>query len=74
MGVDADQLSGAITQAIRANANMDYDRSQLVPWVTRLIHDTAWGFDSELTANKAKFCKQWGDALIRMGMIQKKAQ
>jgi hypothetical protein len=74
MGVDAEQLSGAITQAIRVSANLDYDRSQLVPWVTRLMIETANGFDSELSANKAKFCKQWGDALVKIGMIQKKAQ
>jgi hypothetical protein len=74
MGVDAERLSNAITQAIRVGSDLDYDRSQLVPWVTRLMIETANGFDSELSANKAKFCKQWSDTLVKIGMIQKKAQ
>jgi hypothetical protein len=52
----------------------DYDRSQLIPKVTRLMNDTDDGLSREQDENELKFCKRWGEALTltEKGLIQRK--
>ena len=50
----------------------DYDRSQLIPKVTRLMNDNDDGLSHEQDENKLKFCKRWGEALTEKGLIQRK--
>src|SRR5262245_53922766 len=57
MGVDTDAINPAIEQAMRLAAGMDYDRSKLMPGVTRLINRTLDSMDREEAENKPEFCK-----------------
>jgi hypothetical protein len=72
MGVDTDAINPAIEQAMRLGAGMDYDRSKLIPGVTRLINQTLESMDREAAENKPEFCKRWSDLLVDKGLIQRK--
>jgi hypothetical protein len=74
MGVDTDAINPAIEQAMRFGAGMDYDRSKLMPGVTRLINQTLDSMDREEAENKREFCKRWSDVLVDKGLIQRKPQ
>lgn len=72
MGVDSERLADAIQQALAVSANMQYDRSKLIPEVTRLFRQTYDSMTDEQDKDKAKFCARWGEALIKMGVIKRK--
>jgi hypothetical protein len=72
MGVDTDAINPAIEQAMRLGAGMDYDRSKLIPGVSRLINQTLDRMDREEAENKPEFCKRWSDLLVDKGLIQRK--
>ena len=62
----------AVEQVLRMAYGQDYDRSQLIPKVTRLMNDNDDGLSHEQDENKLKFCKRWGEALTEKGLIQRK--
>jgi len=62
----------AVEQVLRMAYGQDYDRSQLIPKVTRLMNDNDDGLSHEQDENKLKFCKRWGEALTEKSLIQRK--
>jgi len=71
LGVDFDLIFGAMVETGRVDTGLEYDRSMLIPEVTRLIHEID-GPLKEVSKSKPSFCKEWSDYLIKLGLIKKK--
>ena len=50
----------------------DYQRTWLIPEVTRLMNDTGDGLSREQNESKRSFCKRWAGTLVEKGLIQNK--
>jgi hypothetical protein len=72
LGVDSDAMGEAVIQAVRMLEHMDYDRSRLIPWVTRLILEADQSLRLDIAQNQAAFCTKWGSLMIDRGLIQRK--
>jgi hypothetical protein len=70
LGVDPAVIK-AVGQVVRMAYDQPYDRSQLIPEVTRLMNDTDAGVNRERNEDRARFCRRWGDALVEKGLIEK---
>jgi len=62
----------AVGQVFRMDSGHDYQRTWLIPEVTRLMNDTGDGLSREQNESKRSFCKRWGGTLVEKGLIQKK--
>jgi hypothetical protein len=71
-GADTTRLGAAIMQAGRLGFGLDYDRSKLIPQVTRLRNDTLDTLDKEEKKDHAKFCKVWTTFYVNLGVLQRK--
>jgi len=71
-GADTERIWPAILEAVRINANMDYDRSKLIPEVTRLVNVTADTLIDHSKKDNARFCKHWTDFYVGLGLIRRK--
>ena len=71
IGVDP-AVVRAVGQVVSMDSGYTYDRSQLIPEVTRLMSDTDDGLSREQNESKRSFCKRWGGTLVEKGLIQKK--
>lgn len=74
-GADLDTYSPAVVAAIGAIMENDYDRSKLIPEVTRLVRKNL----SELltimnTKGKKAFCKQFMPAMLNTGFLVPKSK
>jgi hypothetical protein len=72
VGADTARLGAAILQAGRAGNGLDYDRSKLIPQVTRLRNDTLDAPDKEAKKDKAGFCNHWTAFYVNLGLLQPK--
>jgi hypothetical protein len=57
--------------ALRMGAGMEYDRTKLVPEVTRLLNSADDALKTEEAHGKTKFCNKWGDFLVERSLIKK---
>jgi hypothetical protein len=71
-GADTTRLAAAIIQAGRLGVGLDYDRSKLIPQVTRLRNDTLDTLDKEAKNDKARFCDRWTAFYVNLGLLQHK--
>jgi hypothetical protein len=71
LGVDSDTIGPALVNAMQMSAGGDYDRSMLIPEVTRTFNTVAESLSNDVTKNTAKFCSQWGSSLIERGLVEK---
>ena len=72
IGVNSNVIGPAILNAMQMGAGMEYDRTKLIPEVTRLLNMSADGLNDEVSQGKEKFCKHWGDFLAERGLIESK--
>ena len=69
------RVGRAIAQAMRlAAGNNDYDRSQLIPELTRLMNDNNESLLNEKSTDKAKYCKKWGSFLVERRLARLKGE
>ena len=68
LGVDGDRLLAAIMAAVNVTNDLPYDRSALIPEVTRLVRDAA----DELSSALPQQCGKWAKTLIDNGVIEQK--
>jgi hypothetical protein len=68
LGVDGDRLLAAIMAAVNVTNDLPYDRSALIPKVTRLVRDAA----DELSSALPQQCGKWAKTLIDTGVIEQK--
>ena len=68
LGIDGDRLTHAVLAAVNVANNLPYDRSALIPEVTRLVRDAA----DELSSALPQQCGQWAKTLIDNGVIEQK--
>ena len=68
LGVDGDRLLAAIMAAVNVMNDLPYDRSALIPEVTRLVRDAA----DELSSALPQQCGKWAKTLIDNGVIEQK--
>lgn len=70
LGVHADVLYPAIMAAVKANANMPYEHSDMIPEVTNLLVHTMLEISGGLARDPAATCAKWVGGLRMMGMVQ----
>jgi hypothetical protein len=68
LGVDGDRLTAAVGAAVSVANNLPYDRSALIPEVTRFVNEAADAFAASLPQR----CGAWVKTLIDNGVIEKK--
>jgi hypothetical protein len=61
IGVDP-AVVRAVGQVVLMDSGRDYERSWLIPGITRLMSDTDDGLSREQNETRRSFCKRWGDA------------
>jgi hypothetical protein len=72
MGIQP-RVGRAVAQVMSlAAGNAHYDRSQLIPEITRLMNDNNEMLLKEKATSKAKYCNKWGNFLLerRMAMLK----
>ncbi|ARQ95429.1 hypothetical protein [Bradyrhizobium phage BDU-MI-1] len=71
-GANYDKIGIAAVNAITAIAGGDYDRSKLIPEVTRFVRDGMIELGGEITKfGKAKFCAKYGAVMENVGFMKK---
>lgn len=71
-GVDFDSVSPAIIAAFKAQFDLEYERSDLIPEITLAVRDTLQAMNVDFNKNKAKACAKWGEAVLPVQMIRRK--
>jgi hypothetical protein len=71
LGVD-DRTKLAVVAAAQLVSEREYDRSDLIPEVTKLVQVTLMWLSQE--RNEPDFCKRFGQHLIKLGTMQKAHQ
>jgi hypothetical protein len=69
MGMD-DRMLPAVRAAFEVSVDAPYERSDLVPEVTRFFKTMTIGVADEIKTNKVKACANWIDALRKIGTIE----
>lgn len=72
MGADFDTYAPATMNAVFAIAEMDYDRTKLIPDVTRQVRSTLEELLVDLKKGERVFCKKYGDLMISIGWLRRK--
>jgi hypothetical protein len=72
LGVDFYVIFRAVAEASLVDIGVDYDRSKLIPEVTRLVHRFN-GLFTEQLKTEPSFCKEWSDYLTEPSLIEKKS-
>jgi hypothetical protein len=68
--IDGDRLNDAVDAAAGAHANQSYDRSKLIPDVTRIVNEAAAEIQQDLQRDRATACAEWSKALRENGLIE----
>lgn len=68
-GVD-DKIGAATFEALKVDTGEDYNRTLLIPEVTRFVHGTVDAM-IEATKNKALYCKTMVPVLLDRGTIER---
>ena len=71
LGVD-DRTKLAVVAAAQLVSEREYNRSDLIPEVTKLVQVTLMWLSQE--RDEPDFCKRFGDPLIKLGTMQKAHQ
>lgn len=71
-GVDGAKYGAAVVAAMKALGGLEYDRSDLIPEVTRQVTSVSTELASSLSAGKPTFCKKWGAMLVDKSVITRK--
>ena len=71
LGVD-DRTKLAVVAAAQLVSEREYNRSDLIPEVTKLVQVTLMWLSQE--KDEPDFCKRFGDPLIKLGTMQKAHQ
>lgn len=70
LGVNAEILYPAIMAAVKANANLPYERADMIPEVTSLLVHTMIEITGDLMKDQKTTCSQWVGGLRLLGMVQ----
>ena len=70
LGVDDRTLLAAVAAA-QLISDQQYNRSDLIPEVTQFVKPALTLLLQELDTDKGRFCKRFGDAFVRQGILQK---
>jgi hypothetical protein len=71
VGADFDTYGPATMNAIFAIMDMEYDRSKLIPEVTRQVRSNLEELVGELRKGDRYFCKKYGAVMINVGFMEK---
>lgn len=70
-GVDVVKTGAAVEAAIAAIMDKEYQRSDLIPGVTRLVNSTINALVKDLTKSEKAYCRNWGKILVDRGFMTK---
>ena len=70
LGVDDRTLLAAVAAA-QLISDQQYNRSDLIPEVTQFVKPALTLLLQELDSDKRRFCKRFGDAFVKQGILQK---
>lgn len=71
-GVDFDKIGPAAVNSIMANVDKDYDRTKLIPEVSRFVRDKMVELGGEMTkVGKPKWCKKYVPVMTGMNFMKK---
>jgi hypothetical protein len=72
IGADFDTYGPATMNAIFAIMSMEYDRSKLIPEVTRQVRSNLEELMGELRKGERYFCKKYGAVMVNVGFMKVK--
>lgn len=69
-GIDVDPLNRAIFAAIKASAELPYERGDLITDVTKIVSMTFKEVKATIATNKPAACSKWTDLLRNLGVAK----
>ena len=73
LGVD-NRILLATVAAVQSVSDHQYNRSDLIPEVTQFVRPALTLLLQELDTDKGRFCKRFGDAFVKRGILEKAHQ
>lgn len=70
-GFDWQMFVPAVHAAMMAGQDGKYDRSKLIPEVTRMVRAVEKQVEDELSRDKATACREWGKVLTTEGIMKR---
>lgn len=71
-GADFDTVGPAIANAFKAQFDLPYQRTALIPEISVVVRQTLNEINDDLTRNQRQTCAKWGEILVPIGLIRRK--